>query len=150
MIPQEEQNEESTTNTAKGIQKTPIRGGSRPSSSSASQSRLLTGTLKSYRAEEMEEPIRVDLESAQQCKAVDMIDFLLAFCLSGKGKVVPARDKRVLLSAFEKVKEVGNQEGTTLRIELSKFRDRGRNVRSGCLSTLPTSRSSSFATTTTW
>ncbi|KAF8312603.1 uncharacterized protein EI90DRAFT_3093157 [Cantharellus anzutake] len=69
----------------------------------------------------MEEPIRVDLESAQQCKAVDMIDFLLAFCLSGKGKVVPARDKRVLLSAFEKVKEVGNQEGTTLRIELSKF-----------------------------
>ncbi|KAF8315998.1 uncharacterized protein EI90DRAFT_3293795 [Cantharellus anzutake] len=73
------------------------------------------------RAEEMEEPIRVDLESAQKCKAVDMIDFLLAFCLSGKGKSIPVRDERVLLSAFEKVKEVANQEGTTLRTELSKF-----------------------------
>jgi hypothetical protein len=58
----------------------------------------------------MEEPIRVDLESAQQCKAAaNMIDSLLAFCLSGNGKVVPARDKRVLLSAFEQVKEVANQ-----------------------------------------
>ncbi|KAF8316447.1 uncharacterized protein EI90DRAFT_3134442 [Cantharellus anzutake] len=120
-VPQEEQNEGETANTAKGIQKTPIRSGSRPSLSSASQSRLLTGTLKSYRAGEMEEPIRVDLESTQKCKVVDMIDFLLAFCLSGKGKVVSARDEQVLSSAFEKVKEVANQEGTTLRTELSKF-----------------------------
>ena len=65
-------------------------------------------------------PIRVDLEAAQQCKAIDMIEFLFAFCLSEDGKTAPVRDKKPLKQAFERVKEVANRRDTTLHTELSK------------------------------
>jgi len=69
----------------------------------------------------MSGPIRVDLAGAQDCKAADMIKFLFAFCQSENGKNVPVCDEELLRHAFEKVKEVANQERTPLRANLSKL-----------------------------
>jgi hypothetical protein len=54
----------------------------------------------------MTEPIRVDLEEAEQCKAAKMIEFLFAFCLSKDDAEVLVCDKESLGPAFEKVKEI--------------------------------------------
>jgi hypothetical protein len=60
----------------------------------------------------MADPISVDLEDAQQCKAADMIKFLLAFCRSGDDKTLPVHDEQVLRRAFEKTKTLANRGGT--------------------------------------
>ena len=55
----------------------------------------------------MEGSIRVDLEDAEQCKAIDMIKFLFAFCLSGDSKKVPVCSELLLGWTFE-VKGIAN------------------------------------------
>jgi len=69
----------------------------------------------------MSGPIGVDLAGAQDCKAADMIRFLLAFCQSGGEKADPVCDEALLQRAFEKAKEVANQEGTALKTNLDKL-----------------------------
>ena len=70
----------------------------------------------------MTEPIKVDLESAQQCKAIDMIRFLFAFCLSsGDSKATPVCDDDLLKRAFERVKGIALRDDTTLDTKLSKL-----------------------------
>ena len=64
-------------------------------------------------------PIRVDLEEAEQCKAINMIKYLFAFCASNGGKEVPVCDEHLLERAFEDVKEIANRRGTTLEAELN-------------------------------
>ena len=66
-------------------------------------------------------PIKVDLEDARECKAISMIEFLFAFCLSGDGKDVPVCDEESLGRAFEKVKEIAKRSKTPLDTELSKL-----------------------------
>jgi len=66
-------------------------------------------------------PIRVDLEDARECKAISMIEFLFAFCLSGDGKGVPVCDEESVGQAFEKVKEMAKRRKTPLDTELSKL-----------------------------
>ena len=65
-------------------------------------------------------PIKVDLESAQQCKAVNMIEFLFAFCLSEGKSEVPVCNEESLGRAFEKAKEIAKYDGI-LRDELIKL-----------------------------
>ena len=65
--------------------------------------------------------ISVDLEAAQQCKAIKMIEFLFAFCLSEDGKTVLVCNEKPLKRAFERVREVANCRDTTLQTELSKL-----------------------------
>ena len=48
-------------------------------------------------------PISVDLEGAQQCKATEMIKFLLAFCRSGDDKTVSVHDEQVIDRVSTKV-----------------------------------------------
>ena len=69
----------------------------------------------------MSGPIRVDLAGAQDCKAADMIKFLFAFCKPENGKTVPVCDEGLLRRAFEKAKEIANQEHTPLRTNLNKL-----------------------------
>ena len=69
----------------------------------------------------MAEPIKVDLETAQECKALRMIEYLFAFCLSDDNKEVPARQNGSLLQAFEKVREIANRNDTALVAQLSKL-----------------------------
>ena len=69
----------------------------------------------------MAEPIKVDLETAQECKALRMIEYLFAFCLSADNKEVPARQDDSLVQAFEKVREIANRNDTTLVAQLSKL-----------------------------
>ena len=68
----------------------------------------------------MEGFIRADLEFAQQCKAVNMIEFLFAFCLSGDRNEVPDCNEELLERAFEKVREISKDEGI-LRDELTNL-----------------------------
>ena len=63
--------------------------------------------------------IRIDLQGAEQCKAIDMIRFLFAFCLSDDSKKVPVCDEFLLERAFEEVKGVANNP--TLKKQLSKL-----------------------------
>ena len=65
----------------------------------------------------MEGPIGVDLEDAEQCKAIDMIRFLFAFCLSEDSKEVLVRHDESLDQAFEEAKGIANNG--TLKRELS-------------------------------
>ena len=61
-------------------------------------------------------PVKVDLEEAQQCKAIRMIEFLFAFCLSEvNGKDAPKCNERLLGRAFEKVKKIANDDRTLKR-----------------------------------
>ena len=69
----------------------------------------------------MSGPIGVDLAGAQECGAVDMIRFLFAFCQPGDGKIDPVCDEGSLRRAFEKAKEVANQEDTSLRTNLNQL-----------------------------
>ena len=69
----------------------------------------------------MSGPIGVDLAGAQECKAVDMIRFLLAFSRPGVDKTVPVCDEDVLGRAFSRAKEVANQGGTALRTNLDEL-----------------------------
>ena len=69
----------------------------------------------------MAEPIKVDLETAQECKALHMIEYLFAFCLSKDNKEIPARQDESLRQAFEKVREIANRDDTTLVTQLSKL-----------------------------
>ena len=64
-------------------------------------------------------PIGVDLERAQECKAGEMIKFLLAFCTAGGGKVDLVHDEEVLGRAYEKAREIANEEG--LKAHLSEL-----------------------------
>ena len=66
-------------------------------------------------------PIKVDLETAEQCEAIKMIEFLFAFCLSGDDKEVPARKEEPLKQAFEKVKEIAKRKDTPLVTQLSEL-----------------------------
>ena len=67
-------------------------------------------------------PIRVDLEEAEQCKAIDMIRFLFALCLSSG-----SQDDDLVCSdtplglAFEKVKLIAKCTDTILATELSNL-----------------------------
>ena len=69
----------------------------------------------------MAESIAVDLMDTQQCKATDMIKFLLAFCLSQDGKTVPVHDEEVLGRTFAEARNIANCSGTILETELSKL-----------------------------
>ena len=69
----------------------------------------------------MADPIAVDLADAQQCKAIEMIKFLLAFCRSGDDKTVPVHDEQVLNLAFEEAKTLANCNGTRLYTELCEL-----------------------------
>jgi hypothetical protein len=66
----------------------------------------------------MAEPISVDLAGAQQCKAADMIKFLLAFCGANKEKVAPVHNEGVLERAFEEARKLANRQGTILDTQL--------------------------------
>ena len=66
-------------------------------------------------------PVRVDLEAAQQSKAIDMIKFLFAFCLSQDPKTTLVCEEEPLTQAFDRVREVANRRNTTLETELSKL-----------------------------
>ena len=66
-------------------------------------------------------PIAVDLESAQQCKATEMIKFLLAFCRSGDDKTVPVHDEQVLQRAFNETKRLANRDRTLLQAQLQEL-----------------------------
>lgn len=66
----------------------------------------------------MAEPISVDLESTQHCKATEMIKFLLAFCQSRDDQTVPVLCEHVLQHAFEKTKKLANSNGTPLQMRL--------------------------------
>ena len=69
----------------------------------------------------MEGPIRVDLEEAQECKAIDMIRFLFAFCNPRSSEKVPACNSRLLDLAFEKVKKIAKDRNNTLETELNNL-----------------------------
>ena len=69
----------------------------------------------------MSGPIGVDLAGAQECKAADMIKFLLAFCQSEDGKIDPVHSEDLLRRAFEGAKEVANQKHTPLRTNLDEL-----------------------------
>ena len=60
-------------------------------------------------------PVKVDLEEAQQCKAIRMIEYLFAFCLSGDGKDAPKCNEKFLGRAFEEVKKIANNDRTLKR-----------------------------------
>lgn len=66
-------------------------------------------------------PIRVDLEDAQQCSAVKMIEFLFAFCLKGDDRDIPGYGGESLERAFQKVKEIATRNETPLQTELSEL-----------------------------
>jgi hypothetical protein len=66
-------------------------------------------------------PIRVDLETAQQCNAIGMIEYLFAYCNSGDGKDVPECNKEALLEVFKATKDIAKLENTVLTTELSKL-----------------------------
>lgn len=59
--------------------------------------------------------VDVDLENTQQCKAAEMVKFLLTFCRSGNNKTVPVHDERVLQHALEETKGLANRSGTLLQ-----------------------------------
>jgi hypothetical protein len=65
-------------------------------------------------------PIGVDLEDAQQCSALKMIKYLLAFCIS-KDEGDPECDEELLAQAFEKVKEIAKCDKTPLTTQLSEL-----------------------------
>jgi hypothetical protein len=67
----------------------------------------------------MEEPIRVDLEAAQECKAIKMIEFLFTFCLAEKDSDVLTCDEKSLEQAFEEVKKIAKSSDTLLETHLS-------------------------------
>jgi hypothetical protein len=69
----------------------------------------------------MGEPIRVDLEAAQQCDADRMIKFLFTFCLSKDGKTLPVCDMKALEHAFKKVKKIAERPGTPLETQFLKL-----------------------------
>ena len=64
-------------------------------------------------------PIAVDLADAQQCKAIDMIRFLFAFCLSGGAKAVPHCDEELLGRAFEEARKLADRKEAFLETQLS-------------------------------
>jgi len=66
----------------------------------------------------MVDSISADLKHTQQCKATEMIKFLLAFCQSGNEKTVPVHHEDVLQRAFEKTRELANSNGTPLQTRL--------------------------------
>ena len=66
-------------------------------------------------------PIRVDLESAEQCKATNMIEFLYAFCRWESNERGLVRNKESLEQAFEEVKKIAKLENTPLATHLSKL-----------------------------
>ena len=69
----------------------------------------------------MSGPIAVDLAGAQDCKAVDMIKFLLAFCQPVVGKAVPVHNDGLLRRAFKEAKELANRKHTPLRTKLNEL-----------------------------
>lgn len=69
----------------------------------------------------MTEPIKGDLEASQQCKAIDMIRFLLSFCLSSDDRATPVCGVDLLERAFEKVKGMAPRNGTPLDAKLSEL-----------------------------
>jgi hypothetical protein len=69
----------------------------------------------------MAEPIAVDLAGAQECKAADMIKFLLAFCRLEKDRIDPVHDEEVLGRAFEEAKKLANRNTTPLKAQLAKL-----------------------------
>ena len=111
------------------VQVTPRRGGSERTSSSALQVHLddlneyLCVALASFSlphadassAQESYDSIRTDLKGVKECDAVDMIKFLLAFCLSDGAKVSPTCDERILVHAFEEARTLANLDGTPLK-----------------------------------
>jgi hypothetical protein len=66
-------------------------------------------------------PIAVDLEDAQNCTAIDMIRFLLAFCTSNGNKAVPVCDEALLERAFTAAREVANSGDTPLKEHLTEL-----------------------------
>ena len=66
-------------------------------------------------------PIEVDLEEAEQCKAINMIKYLFAFCSSDDSKDVPVCDEELLERNFEEVRKIANRDDTTLSMELSEL-----------------------------
>lgn len=58
---------------------------------------------------------------AQQCKAAEMIKFLLAVCRSGYDRTVPIHDEQVLRHAFEEARNIANRSGTPLQAGLRKL-----------------------------
>jgi hypothetical protein len=66
-------------------------------------------------------PIGVDLETAQQCGAISMIEFLFAYCSSDDNERVLTRKSKVLKRVFEKVKKIAKGKDTVLATELSKL-----------------------------
>ena len=65
--------------------------------------------------------ISVDLEDAQQCKAVEMIKFLLAFCRSRNDKTVPVHDELVLQRVFGETRRLADRSGTPFQTHLQKL-----------------------------
>ena len=64
-------------------------------------------------------PIQVDLEEAEQCKAVEMIKFLFALCRWDDGDALPVCDEQLLERAFEKAKAIAKRRRTILANQLS-------------------------------
>jgi hypothetical protein len=59
--------------------------------------------------------------SLWECKAINMIKFLFAFCLSDGCKGVPVCNEELSKRAFKKVKEIAKRGDTILETELSKL-----------------------------
>ena len=76
-------------------------------------------TRHDFSAADMAGPIQVDLEEAEQCKAIEMIKFLFAFCLEDGDNAVPVCNEQLLGQAFNKVKAIAKRDRTTLRNQLS-------------------------------
>jgi hypothetical protein len=66
-------------------------------------------------------PIGVDLETAQQCGAIDMIEFLFAYCSSDKNERVLTRKTEVLEKVFKKVKKIAKRGDRVLATGLSEL-----------------------------
>ena len=64
-------------------------------------------------------PIAVDLADAQECKAIDMIKYLFAFCLSEGAKDVPDCDEELLGRAFKEARKLANHRSPILESNLS-------------------------------
>jgi hypothetical protein len=64
-------------------------------------------------------PIGVDLKYAQECKAADMIKFLLAFCRSGDEQSDLVHEEEVLGRVFERARDIANGKEIALETGLS-------------------------------
>ena len=69
--------------------------------------------------DEMAGPIKVDLEDTMECKAIKMIRFLFAFCMSNRNGGVLVCDEQLLARAFKRVKAIAKRGDTFLADQLS-------------------------------